>query len=503
MTLHYELYSVKQIRDIEADALSSVSELTLMTRAGEGAFQTLMDHYPDFESIAVMCGAGNNGGDGFVVARLAFEAGLNVKVFTIGDLSTLSDAAKSAYEAIIEKDVAIQAWDENSSVDEFDVIVDALLGIGLSGEVRSPYADVIHAINESDSHVVSIDLPSGIEADTGAVLGTAVYASMTVTFIGLKQGLLTGEAVDYTGEVVVSHLDLEEEIENQPISALRLDDDALLSYLPVRTKSAHKGDLGHVLVIGGDVGMAGAARLCAEAALRVGAGAVTVATHAEHVPVVLSGRPELMCAPVNTEKDLHPLLEKADVVVVGPGLGETKWSTDLIKQALLFQGAKVIDAGALSFLSTQKAKIANAIMTPHPGEAGRLLGTTARLVQADRFKAVIALVKQYADVVVLKGAGTLVQSINEMPEVCSLGNPGMATAGMGDVLAGIIAGLCAQGCTNEEAAKAGVVLHALSADKAVVEKGEYGLLASDLFAYFSSCMELSPVVYDWVEADAV
>lgn len=503
MFLHYELYTVNQIRAIESAALSTVSESVLMKRAGSAAFSFLMEHNPDFDTMVVLCGAGNNGGDGFVVAKLACEAGFNVTVFTLGDMDRLSDAAKEAYQAAKEQNIAICAWSDDSEIEDTDVIVDALLGIGVSGEVRAPYLKAIQTINDADSYVLSIDLPSGIDADTGTVLGEAVYASLTVTFIGMKQGLLTGAALDYVGELNLSTLALEDVIEQQAISALLLDEEALMSYLPVRTKCMHKGDLGHVLVVAGDVGMAGAARLCAEAALRVGAGAVTVATHAAHLPIILNGRPELMCVPVDNEQALKPLLEKADVVVIGPGLSEGEWSSRLIKQVLAYQGTKIIDAGALSFLATQNEKISNAILTPHPGEAAKLLSTTSNDVQSDRFQAAINLVKQYADVVVLKGAGSLVQVLNALPEICCLGNPGMASAGMGDVLAGIIAGLCAQGSSNDEAAKTGVVLHALAADKAVSEMGEHCLLASDLYDYFPSCMNQNTVSYDWVNEDEI
>lgn len=501
MSLNDALYTVKQIRAIESGAIAQTSEDTLMARAGASAFLLLKEKFPDSHSMKVLCGAGNNGGDGFVLAAHAKASGMQVSVLTVGEMDNLSDTAKNAYLKLKEEGISTHPFDLNETLDDVDVIVDGLLGIGLTGNVREPYVDVINRINESEAFVMALDLPSGIDADTGKCLGVAVYAAMTVTFIGVKQGLLTGEAQDHTGEIFLSTLEIEEEIEKHAFTAWSLNEKDMLASLPIRSKGAHKGMLGHVLVIGGDIGMAGAARLSAEAALRVGAGCVTVATRPEHLPVMLSGRPELMCFPIETEKDLLPLLDKANVCVVGPGLGDSEWARSLIKRALTFTGPKVCDAGVLSFVSASPTKIENAIITPHPGEASCLLGLKSEEVQADRFQAAIKLAVQFADTVVLKGAGTIVQTLNEVPEICHFGNPGMATAGMGDVLAGIIGGLCAQSCTNEEAAKAGVILHALAADKAVIETGEAGLLASDLFSYFSTCVQIDSIGYDWVSED--
>lgn len=497
MFLDYELYTVKQIRIIESHALSTVGESTLMARAGEAAFCVLKEQYPEAQAITVFAGAGNNGGDGFVIARLAKAQGMHVVVYTVGTMDKLSESAKQAYQALTTSGIEVCAFDGHVPLDESDVIIDALLGIGLSGEVRGDYVDAIQCINQSEVDVLAIDLPSGIDADTGRVLGVAVCATMTVTFIGMKQGLLTGQAVSYTGELFCNDLDLEEEIMTHPVTALRLDEGELTTLLPTREKHAHKGMLGHVLVIGGDEGMAGAARLSAEAALRVGAGKVSVATRAAHLSVILSGRPELMCHCIADATELNPLLAQADVCVIGPGLAESEWSESLIKMALKFKGPKVIDAGALLYLSKHPQFVENAIITPHPGEAARLLKVTNQEIQNERFSTVVSLVKQVAEIVVLKGAGTLVQATNAIPLVCDLGNPGMATAGMGDVLAGMIAGFVAQGSSNFDAAQCGVVLHAYAGDKAVAVHGEYALLAGDLFAYFSECMQVDSITYDW------
>ncbi len=502
MRLPYELYSVKQIRELEGRALSTVTEESLMERAARAAFNTMREFYPYAMNIVVFSGAGNNGGDGFVLARLAQQSGMSVQVYTLGDLSKLGPSASQAFEALGSFGVPVAAFNEEVSLDDADVVIDAMLGIGLSGHIRGEYLEAIDLINDSDVPVVAVDVPTGIDADTGRVLGQAVVASLTVTFIGVKQGLLTGEAVSYCGELVCDALGLNEEFIEQPINALRIDEEDLENLLPQREPHSHKGDFGHVVVIGGDEGMPGAARLAAEAALRVGAGLVSVLTRPLHVPIVMSGRPELMCYGVEaTDEVVKALLARADVVVVGPGMGQSPWSQALIELALAFKGAKLIDAGALNFIAEQKVHLDNAIVTPHPGEAARLLGLSAKEIQENRFEAVLELNKRYADVVVLKGAGTLIQCKDELPYLCHLGNPGMATAGTGDVLAGTIAGFKAQGLDNLDAAMTGVVVHGFAGDKACDAVGEHGLLASHLFHHFSDCFKIDSTQYDWSHDD--
>lgn len=249
-----------------------------------------------------------------------------------------------------------------------------------------------------------------------------------------------------------------------------------------RNRAAHKGDFGHVLVIGGDYGMGGAVRLAAEAALRVGAGLVSVATRAEHVALVNSNRPEIMCHAVKNAADLSDLIQKATAIVIGPGLGKSEWSLELLKVALNAKQPKIIDADALNLLSEQEYKYCNWILTPHVGEAARLLHCTIEQVQADRIKTVKKLSDQYGGIIVLKGAGTLIQCEDERPYICNAGNPGMASGGMGDVLSGVLGGLLAQNFSLLSAAKTGVLLHAMAGDLAAAN-GERGLLASDLMPY--------------------
>lgn len=259
-----------------------------------------------------------------------------------------------------------------------------------------------------------------------------------------------------------------------------LDWPHIKAILPRRAINSHKGDNGHTLLIGGDYGMGGAVRMAAEAALRVGSGLVSVATRPEHVPVVSGSRPEIMCHQVTCGDDLIPLLEKADVIAIGPGLGQTDWAKELL--AVVFQSKlpKVLDADALNLLSKDPQQDDSWVLTPHPGEASRLLDTSCQEIQDDRPKAITQLQDRYKGVVALKGAGSLVKGNGEQIKICQAGNPGMATGGMGDVLTGVIAGLIAQGLSVQEGAEAGVLIHSMAGDLAAKEGGERGLLPTDL-----------------------
>ena len=360
-----------------------------------------------------------------------------------------------------------------------EVIVDALLGTGLTREVTGQYAQAIILINNSSAAKIAVDIPSGLQADTGTVMGCAVKAHATATFIGLKQGLFTGDAPEYCGEITYASLAAPEAVFEQVRSSVDL---VKPEPFEKRLRSAHKGNYGHVLVVGGDLGYSGAARLAAEAALRVGSGLVSVATRKEHAPYLNIARPELMCRGVDNIDELDNLLEKATVLLIGPGLGQSEWSQMLFNKAIETGKPLVLDADGLNLLAESPRSKANWILTPHPGEAARLLGIATKAIQADRFAAVQAIRKRYGGTVVLKGAGTLIASAEKIA-VSTTGNPGMASGGMGDVLAGVIAGLNAQNLNLETAARQGVHLHGAAADQAAESDGERGLLASDLFYY--------------------
>lgn len=478
-----ELYQIATIKELEKLAITQaqISENELMARAGKAAFNYLRHHWSEENTIAIICGKGNNAGDGYVLARLAKRAGYNVIVYALTSKEQLQGTALNAAIACEEAHVKIQPF-SGSFVGK--IIVDALLGTGLKGEVQNDYRVAIAAINDANLPVLSLDVPSGLDADTGNILGDAVRATVTVTFIGLKTGLFTHHGPAYAGDIHLDNLQIPVEVFSQVSPQATLIKAAEVSIaLPRRHKDAHKGDFGHVLIIGGDYGMAGAARMAGEAAARVGAGLTTVATHPEHRDIISNMRPELMCQAVENSKDLEPLIEKATVIAIGPGLGQSEWSKKILEKVLATKLPKVMDADALNLLAKLAVKSEEWILTPHPGEAARLLNCTTGEIQQDRFKAAAALQQQYGGVIVLKGSGTIVQNAKRIPGICVAGNPGMASGGMGDVLTGVIAGLLAQKLTLEQAARIGVYIHAHAADRAALQGGERGLLAMDLMSY--------------------
>lgn len=480
-------YQVEKIRVLEQLARQDyhLSGNALMQRAGAAAFNILQKHWPKAKTITIVCGGGNNGGDGYVLAKLAAEQHFNVRVFYVGEFLPSTLLAKEAALDLQRSGVPVRPVAEKMPADfEVDVIVDALVGIGCKGVVSPALLDVIHQINTSGRDVFSIDIPSGLHANTGAAHGGAICATATITFLGLKPGLFTGAGPGHCGAVYFSDLGLEENIYAKiSADAKRLSSLKLATYLPRRQRNAHKGYFGHTLIIGGDYGMAGAVRLAAEGAARVGSGLTTVATRVEHVCAVVAMRPELMCHPIHTVDDIEPLLEAASVIVIGPGLGQSSWSRALFQRVVQSKRPMVLDADALNMLA-QDAQVHpqdNWVLTPHPGEAARLLACTSADIEQDRFQASRELHKKYGGVIVLKGAGTIVYGPEKYAHICDVGNPGMASGGMGDVLSGVIAGLLAQGLTNEIAARVGVLLHSLAADRAA-SQGERGLLAADLMS---------------------
>lgn len=475
------LYRCDHIRSCEQQAvqLYQLNEIELMSQAGTETFFFIMRMYPQVKHIAVFCGAGNNAGDGYVFARLAHEHGLSVIVYQCKALEDLPPAARHWALLTIAAGVDCQAADEPLE-SEAELIVDALLGIGLKGPVHGLIASAIQHINDSGLPVVSVDIPSGLNADTGQVDNFCVKATATLTFIALKAGMFTLDGPDYCGEIHCRHLQLEACVAKLTPYAFLLNEHSLLLPMASRKKNSHKGDYGHVLVIGGGPGMPGAVSLTAKAAMRTGAGSVTVATWPDHAKGVLPLIPEAMIWGVKTAKDLEPLLAKATVCVIGPGLGESDWAKALFLAAITSQLPMVIDASALRLLAENPQVDDNWVLTPHPGEAGSLLSCSGKTIQMDRYQAAATIQQQYGGVVVLKGTGTVIQTAEKNTFVCPKGNPGMASAGMGDVLSGIIAALCAQGLSLSDAAKLGVWVHAVAGDQIAEIKGETGLLASDL-----------------------
>lgn len=552
------IHTAAQVRALDRHAIDDlgIPSYALMTRAGEAGLALLRREWPGARRLLVLCGPGNNAGDGYVLARCARAQGMEVSLVALSDPRRLGGDAHRACEDFVTAGGAALTWDPQH-VPGCDVVVDAIFGTGLTRPVEGDIAASIRAVNASGLPVLALDIPSGLHADTGEVLGSAIVAQHCLSFIGLKLGFYLGAGPDHVGVVHFDALGLSEAARaHVDAAAHRVETSLLAQVLPRRTRLAHKMQQGSVLVIGGGPGMAGAARMAGEAALRVGAGLVSVATHPGNVTALLAARPELICRGVEQAADLATLIERADVVALGPGLGQDEWAHALAAAALASGLPMVIDADGLNLLArwqspssvpgsndtpaqersaTEPARRppggqAGWILTPHPGEAGRLLDCSTAQIQADRLGAAKAIAERYAATVVLKGAGSLIAAPGRLPSVCDRGNPGMASAGMGDVLTGIIAGIAAQ-CVPKgvfrdvpkgvhqnvyrplpadrpgdadvpdaaapapaagqewlwDVARAGVLVHAMAGD-AAAERGERGLIATDLFAYLPACV---------------
>ncbi|HXZ60854.1 MAG TPA: NAD(P)H-hydrate dehydratase [Steroidobacteraceae bacterium] len=481
MALPIALYSSAQVRALDAHAIEAlgIPAYTLMKRAGEAALRHLRSRWPMAHRIAIVCGGGNNGGDGYVLARFAQAAGLTVTVLAASDPAELKGAARQAYEDFHSSGARAQLF-AALPLRESEIVVDALLGTGLHGAVRAGYAEAIRAMNQCGRPVFALDVPSGLDSDAGVPLGAAVRADCTVTFVALKTGLLVGEGPEYSGTVFFDDLELTPPPGEFVPRLTRIVEGEIHAALPRRRRGAHKGDFGRVLIVGSGSGMPGATRLAGEACLRVGAGLTTVAAAPENVAAITAGRPELICLGLTEPQVLDEALARADVVAIGPGLGRSPWARAALHAVLSTDKPLVVDADALNLLAeAEVAARADWILTPHPGEAARLLATTTQEVQQDRLAALDRLLARYGGTIVLKGAGTLVGATGRTPGVCERGNPGMASAGTGDVLTGAIAGILAQCRDPWAAARVGVLVHAMAGD-AAARGGERGVLASDL-----------------------
>ncbi|MHC8324486.1 NAD(P)H-hydrate dehydratase [Pseudomonas sp. LB1P83] len=481
------LYSAAHVRALDANLIAAgMPGFELMQRAARATWRALVRQWPSANELSVVAGHGNNAGDGYLVAVLARRAGWHVRVLAAGDPQRLQGDAALAHAEAVSEGVAVQTFAMQSELR--GIVLDALLGTGLTGEVREPYASVIAAINASGLPVAAVDIPSGLCADTGRLLGAAVRADLTVTFIGLKLGMFTGDAADVVGELVFNDLQASPESFNGvDIDALRLTA-GNLPRLAGRAPIAHKGKFGHVLLIGGDRGFGGAILLSAQSALRGGAGMVSVATRSEHVPAALARIPEAMVLGTSSANQLMGLLQKVSVLVVGPGLGQAAWGRSLLSAAANAPLPQVWDADALNLLASNYVSLPkDCVITPHPGEAARLLGISTAEVQADRPAAAHALSKKYTAIVILKGAGSLIASPDGRLSLCHQGHPAMATAGLGDVLAGLVGALLAQGMNAFDAACLAVWLHANAG--AQEGKSGRGLAASDLIPAIRQLLE--------------
>ncbi|WOJ96836.1 NAD(P)H-hydrate dehydratase [Congregibacter brevis] len=492
------LYTAEQSRIVDREAIDvhGLPGPLLMARAARAAFDFFLAQYAESTapaSMQVFCGAGNNGGDGLLLAALAKGRGIETRVFLVDGVPRSEDAIAAAARAE-SAGIQLEACVPDNLTDE-GVIVDAMLGTGISGEVRPTYRAAIDLINDSAAPVLALDVPSGIDSDTGAVCGAAVRASWTISFITPKRGLYTGAGEEHAGACFCDDL-------NVPTAAFAavapvfevLSLKAELQSLPPLSPSAHKGHFGRCLVIGGDHGMGGAIILAAEAALRTGVGLVRVATREAHIPALLARRPEAMVSAIDHRNALMPLLEWADAVIVGPGLGQDVWGEQMLHACLGAQKPLLVDADALNILAKSKTRSLpkGSVITPHPGEAARLLSsgsdTAGSPVQSDRFGVAQQLADFWDATVVLKGNGSLVVG-PKRHALCLDGNPGMASGGMGDVLSGVVGAFLAQGLSATQAAALAVVVHAKAGDRAAARSSERSLLATDLIPCIAELLQ--------------
>ena len=476
------LYTAAQMRrvDAAAGATLGLSGAALMQRAAEAAFDALCRRWPSALRITVCCGSGKNGGDGYLLARIARQAGRDVSVIAL--TPPQDPDAQAAADAWRASGGFLHPFAGAASLPAADVYVDALYGIGLNRPLQGAAVALVEALNASGVPILALDIPSGLSADTGAVLGACVRAAATVSFIAWKRGQHTGAGTDTCGELELASLQLPSTVfDEEPAGAALLEWETLRTRLPARRRDVHKGLYGHVLAIGGDQGYGGAIRLAGEAALRSGAGLVSVATQEEHLAPLLAARPELMVAATAGPQELDALLGKVTTLALGPGLGQRSWGDALWHRALASAKPAVLDADALNLLARHPRRFTSpTVLTPHPAEAARLLASDSASVQTNRYAAALAIAERYNAVVVLKGAGSLIAAPGRAVAVCPWGNPGMASGGMGDVLTGVVAALLAQGLDAWDAACLGAAAHARAGDIAAADGA--GLLAADLFA---------------------
>ena len=482
------LYSAESVRALDQLVIGQqqIPGLVLMKRAGRAAFDAMRRRWQGVQALQVFCGGGNNGGDGYVIAGLAAQRQIPVTVFMGVAEDKLKGDALEAYRFAVQEGVTLVAeLADLPPVDKSTVLVDALLGTGFSGALRDPVKSAVAHINEAPAPVVAVDIPSGLNADTGTA-EDAVRADLTVTFIGRKTGLYLGNGPALTGEVIFADLGARAEVCRQVAPQLQRYAGGSLERLPPRTADSYKNHFGHVMVVGGDHGFGGAALMASEAAARTGAGLVSLASRPEHVAAALTRVPEVMAHPVVSGQELEPLLEMPSVIAVGPGLGRSPWSEQLLARAGRASVPLVLDADALNILAGGRVlagiRREDWVLTPHVGEAARLLNISTAEVMNDRVAAATAIQQKFSGVVILKGAGTLIAHAGGV-DLINSGNPGMASGGMGDLLTGVIAALIGQGMSLPAAARLAVWLHGQAGDLAADEGGQRGLLATDLLPH--------------------
>ncbi len=497
------VFTAAEMRALDARAIRElgIPGPRLMDNAGTGAAALIARWLAPIrgKAVVVVCGKGNNGGDGFVVARRLKARGAAVRVFLVG---RRAEVRGDAADALGRWRGRVEEVEEPSGLARAlggaDGIVDALLGTGVSGAARGPVAAAIEAINRAGAGgvpVVALDLPSGLDSDRGALLGPTVKAWRTVTFAGLKRSLLLAPAAAQAGVVEIGDIGVPAEAARRGITTWRLEIADVRPSFPPRDLDAHKGRFGHLLVVAGSLGKTGAAVLAGRAALRSGVGLCTIAAPASQQPIVAAQAPEYMTEALpetaaqslalEAKDRLLELARRMDAVAIGPGLSLDPETQELARVLIReLQRPMVVDADALSALAGHLDLLRHAagprVLTPHPGEMARMLGTTIEAVQADRIEMARTFAREHRVAIALKGAHTVIGGPDGHVTINPTGNPGMAKGGAGDVLTGIVGALLAREIEPAAALRAGCYLHGLAGDVAARERGEYAMLASDI-----------------------
>ncbi len=511
------VFSADEMRWCDDTAIRAfgIAGSLLMENAGRGVVEIIKHKFSPIGSkrALIFCGKGNNGGDGFVVTRLLAAAGMHVACIVLASPKELKGDAKTNFDILkqmqkkMPESISIKPFSAKvvQSGGKIDFIVDAIFGTGFSGSVIKPYCDAIEWINRQTAPVVAVDVPSGVNGTTGAIENLGVKACVTATFGSLKSGLLCSQGRELAGEVIVVDIGIPKKIfADARFKTWRIEISDVKSRLPVRSMHAHKYSVGKVFVLAGSSGLTGAAAMCSTAALKAGAGAVILGTPESVYPILAKKLTEVMVTPLPSTREgtlalpaLDQIPEKlkwADVIVVGPGLSQNPETQKLIMQLLHTHSGKIlVDADGLNAIATSGiAKLRNLdvqmILTPHVGECSRLTGTPPKEIEQQRIEVARSLARKIRATIVLKGVPTIAADKDGRGFLNSSGNPGMATAGSGDVLSGIIAGLWAQGMKTSEAAYAGVFLHGLAGDRAAEKLGARSLVANDLIDYLPSAI---------------
>jgi len=494
-----KILSAEQMRNIDRRATEKfgIPSIVLMENAAIAVVRELIQHYPNAERASVFCGGGQNGGDGFAVARHLENHGIAPTIFLLGDPKKLSDESRTNYSSCLQLGLPVKRLQTGEAVDEAlaaasqsDVIVDAIFGTGLNRPAEKLHAAAIDGITDLRLPIVAVDIPSGLNASSASVSGPAIRADLTVTFAQPKIAHIFYPASEYCGVVIVADISIPSAaVDVEPATIELLTASGIARRFPVRAKDSHKGTYGHLVIVAGSEGRSGAAALATRAALRGGVGLVTVATDPFTASVVLGHCPEAMTqsgeGKIGSPTELATFISEHSAAVVGPGLSDDDQSWEFVRSLLQrIDQPCVIDASALNAFRDQisllKHRGAERILTPHPGELSRLLGVSTTEIQSDRMAAARQAAERSACVVLLKGHQSIIADPDGRLAVNPTGNPGLAAGGTGDVLSGLLGALLAQGLDAFEAACAGAFIHGSAADRIATERSEIGIRAMEI-----------------------